>query len=126
MTQPLALIIEDELDLSGIFIAALKSAGFKTEALFDGATALLYLETHETPPDLIVLDLHLPNVSGDELLQFIGNDDRYRNTRVMLVTADRHLGDMIRQDADLLLLKPISVVQMKTLAIRLLRTPEVV
>ena len=120
MKKPLALIIEDEVKLSNIFDVSLKAAGFKTETILNGAEAFDSLQSRTDIPRLIVLDLHLPQVSGEELLTHIRANNAFDNTKVMIVTADQILGESIRKDADLLLLKPISIIQLQILAKRLI------
>lgn len=117
MTHPLALIIEDDPKLADIFSLALKSAEFETEIVSDGNQALTWLANKT--PSIIVLDLHLPYVSGKEILRQIQADDRLANTRVMLATADALMADSLREEVDLVLLKPISVSQLRDLAARL-------
>lgn len=74
-------------------------------------------------PTTAVLDLHLPTVSGKESLQTIRADEgRFKNTRVIIATADYHSADDVRDDADMVLLKPISFKQLRDLSARL-RTP---
>ncbi len=117
MTQPLALIIEDDPKLGDIFTLALEAADFMTELVADGELARQRL--NEIVPSVIVLDLHLPNVSGEELLRQIRSDDRLIMSRVMMVTADARLAGYLRKQTDLMLLKPISPAQLRDLAKRL-------
>jgi two-component system phosphate regulon response regulator PhoB len=117
MTKPLALIIEDDPRLAGIFTYALQAAGFETEMIRDGQTAQARLAG--TTPALVMLDLHLPHISGEALLRQIQADKRLAETRVMLATADALLAAHLREEADLVLLKPISVSQLTDLAARL-------
>lgn len=119
MKKTLALIIEDEVDLATIFSEALKAGGFETEVIGDGAEALKRLET--VVPKVLILDLHLPHVSGKEILASIRANDRLSETRVLVTTADSHLAEMIEDQADLVLLKPISFMQLQLLAKRLAR-----
>ena len=114
--QPLALIIEDDYDASIIFDEALQAAGFSTEIIKDGELALTQLET--VTPALIALDLHLPYVSGMVILRKIRADERLANISVIIVTADSNMADMLRDEADLILLKPISFRQLRDLAAR--------
>ena len=58
-------------------------------------------------PDVVVLDLHLPGVMGSDLLAQIRADARLRQTKVIVATADSRLATQIKEDADLVLLKPI-------------------
>lgn len=121
--QPLALIIEDDASLSVIFAQALQQAGFDTEVIEDGNAALTRLA--KTVPVVVVLDLHLPHVSGDKILRQIRADERLAQTRVMLATADAQMAERLRGDSDLVLLKPISFTQLRELATRL-RPPNTV
>ena len=121
--QPLALIIEDDPKLSIIFAQALQQAEFETNVVEDGNTALVRLA--ETVPAAVVLDLHLPDVSGDKILRQIRADKRLAKTRVILATADALMAQSLRKDSDLVLLKPISFNQLRDLASRL-RPPDIV
>lgn len=111
-----ALIIEDDPDLVHIFAEALEQSGFKTTTVLEGTAALKLLAT--TVPDVVVLDLHLPGVSGSTILQTIRADGRLSNTRVILATADDRSAEDLRESADLILLKPISFKQLRDLSAR--------
>ncbi len=117
MTHSLALIIEDDKKLAEIFAQALKAAGYQTEGIQDGQEALERLT--EITPAVVVLDLHLPRVSGKDILRQIRADARLAKTRVMLATADPLMAETLRDTADLVLLKPISFNQLRDLAARL-------
>jgi two-component system alkaline phosphatase synthesis response regulator PhoP len=117
MTNPLALIIEDDENLADIFSLALRRAQFEVEIVSDGEAALARLA--ETVPAVVVLDLHLPHVPGETILHQVRADERLANTQVILATADAFLAGELREDADLVLLKPISPGQLRELASRL-------
>jgi two-component system, cell cycle response regulator DivK len=116
MTHPLALIIEDDPKLAVIFAKALEAAEFEPEVIGDGRAALTRLA--EIIPSLVVLDLHLPHVSGVDILRQIRADTRFANTRVMIATADPLVAESLRFEADMVLLKPISFHQLRNLASR--------
>jgi CheY-like chemotaxis protein len=118
MAPPLVLIVEDDAKLSEIFSLTLQAAGYQTERVIDGAVALTRLA--EIVPDLVVLDLHLPNVAGPDILHHIRADARLAKIRVLLVTADERLAETLDDHASLTLLKPISPEQLSVLAARLL------
>lgn len=122
MTNPFALIVEDDIKLATIFAEALRIAEFETEIVLDGQAALNRLAA--TTPAVVVLDLHLPHVSGSELLAQIRADERLAKTRVMLATADPLMAEPLRGQADLVLIKPISFHQIRDLAKRL-RPPDI-
>lgn len=117
MTNPLALIVEDDAQLCEIFSHALKLAEFDPAVAQDGKEALEQLET--ITPSLILLDLHLPIVGGDEILHYIRADERLAKTHVVLATADQLMAETLQDDVTLILLKPISVAQLKMLASRI-------
>ncbi|MBN1148153.1 MAG: response regulator [Anaerolineales bacterium] len=121
MTDPLALIIEDEEDLAVIFAEALKSAGFATEIIDNGIAAVERLA--QTTPKVIVLDLHLPGLDGGKVLRQIRADERLKETRVLIASADAAFARTLEKHADLVLLKPISFSQLRDLARRLAGFP---
>lgn len=117
MSNTLALIIEDDEYLADIFSLTLQEAEFEIEVVKDGQAALTRLAA--VTPALVVLDLHLPYLSGEKILRQIRADKRLAGTRVMVTTADAIMAENLREEADLVLLKPISPVQLRDLARRL-------
>lgn len=114
MSELLGFIIEDDNDLSVIFSEALQAAGFKTEIIQSGDQALARLAV--TTPDVVVLDLHLPRIAGMDILHQIRADARLVKTRVIVATAHPRMAESLRDEADLVLLKPISFSQLRDLA----------
>lgn len=114
---PLALIVEDDTRLADIFTMVLQAAAYETKTATDGQLALNYLAY--LVPDLVVLDLHLPHTSGMEILRHIRSQEHLASVPVILATADVRMADMLRGDADLVLLKPISPAQLRDMASRL-------
>ncbi|MCC6298501.1 MAG: response regulator [Anaerolineales bacterium] len=116
--KKIALIIEDDEDLADIFAAAVRGIGFEAENVTDGLRAQERLATGETP-FLILLDMHLPRVSGQDLLHTIKNDGRFDGTWTIITTADARLAEQFRDQVDFALIKPILFGQLKDLASRL-------
>lgn len=115
----LALIIEDDEDLASIFAEALRGVGFEVELVADGKSAQERL-TNGMPPFLILLDMHLPHVSGADLLtQIIKKDQRFAKTIVIITTADARMGEAYTEQVDFVMIKPISFVQLRDLTSRL-------
>jgi DNA-binding response OmpR family regulator len=112
-----ALVIEDDEDLSAIFVKALEAAGFKAEAIRDGKLAQQRLQ--ETTPRVIVLDMHLPHVDGAILLKQIQETPELNNTKIILATADNVRAELYRDKANIVLVKPISFSQLRDLSARL-------
>ncbi|MBI3162736.1 MAG: response regulator [Chloroflexi bacterium] len=111
-----AFVIEDDEDLSNIFAEALIAAGFEVETIRDGALAQQRLK--EAEPELIILDMHLPHVDGATLLKQVRADERLKGTRVLITTADALLGEYYRDEADSVLIKPVSFSQLRDLTVR--------
>jgi len=112
-----AMIIEDNEDLAIIFSEILETAGFDTSVVQDGDTALALLQASR--PDLIILDLHLPQVSGEAILERIRSDERLAETQVIIATADPRRANVLKDQTDLVLLKPITFGQLRDLTARL-------
>jgi two-component system, response regulator, stage 0 sporulation protein F len=117
--KPLAFIIEDDEDLSIIFSEALSAAGFQTQMIRNGRLALEQLM--ETTPKVVILDMHLPGLSGLEILKYIRTEERLVSTNVIVTTADAVMAEQVRDSADLALIKPITFGQLRDLSARLNR-----
>lgn len=120
LATQLAVVIEDEIDLAKIYVEALERAGYRTREIYDGKDALEYLARVDSPISLVLLDLNLPLVNGQEILRYIRLKKRFDSTRVILITSESAavLGEA-EAKADFVLLKPVSFSQLRTLASRL-------
>ena len=117
MSKPFVLIVEDDNQIAEIFSFALGTAKFETEIASDGKIAINRLE--EIVPDVVVLDINLPHVSGREILQYIRMNSRFDKTKVILATSDSIMAETLEDQADLVLLKPIRPTQLREFAARL-------
>jgi len=70
-------------------------------------------------PDIVLLDLSLPGVSGTVILDKIHSDDRLKDVPVIVVTGHSHMAMGLQSETDLILLKPVSVDQLTNLILRL-------
>jgi DNA-binding response OmpR family regulator len=120
LPDPLALIIEDDEKLATIFAQALRMASFETQIIRDGREADAKLKSIN--PDLILLDLHLPGLSGDKILFKIRQDPRLAKTHIIIATADPAMTIDLHDLCDLVLIKPISFTQLRDLALRIRST----
>ncbi len=76
--QAKILIVEDERDIVELLRYNLQAAGFKTEYVRNGADALR--RAVEKPPDLILLDLMLPEVDGLIVCSLLKSDPRTKHS----------------------------------------------
>jgi len=108
MTAKFALIIEDNRAIGDIYATALEMVEFQSELVVDGKEALERVE--DIVPDLIILDMNLPQVSGHYIYKKIRSDARLNDTRVIISTANALIAKMISEDLDPqdhLLMKPV-------------------
>ena len=104
------VIIEDERDVARLLEFNLKSAGYAVEAAVTGAEGLTAVRTHT--PDVVILDLMLPDQSGYDVCKAIRADAQLADTGVLMLTAkgepeDRILG--LEVGADDYVVKPFVV-----------------
>lgn len=114
MAPPLALVIEDDTALASIFEIVLKEESYQVESIYHGQTAFDRLD--DVIPDLILLDLYLPGVSGNTILKKIRSDDRFSATRVIIVTASSRIaGQHTSTLATTVLEKPVNLAHLRLL-----------
>jgi diguanylate cyclase (GGDEF)-like protein len=118
MDKPYALIIEDDRDIAALFRHVLDLAGFQTEVIFHGQVAVERLAVSQ--PDIVLLDLNLPGVSGSKLFEIIRKDERLNRTRVVVITGYAHVADGLSMQPDLILQKPVSIEQLSALISRII------
>ena len=105
------LVIEDEEDLNQTLSFNLENEGYKVTSALKGSEALKILE-NASPPDLVILDLMLPDMPGLDICRHIRSKDNLKNISVIIVTAkgeevDRVVG--FELGADDYIVKPYSV-----------------
>jgi two-component system, sensor histidine kinase and response regulator len=103
------LIVDDSPEILSITDAILSSAGYETISYTEGLIALQIMEL--LPPDLIILDINMPQIDGYEMTRRIRSDSVWDNTPILLYTAlDRSQAVLgLECGADDLLDKPFSI-----------------
>jgi two-component system phosphate regulon response regulator PhoB len=103
------LVVDDEPDITALVAYHLAKAGFRVSTAANGTDALK--AAREERPDIVILDLMLPGVSGYEVLAELRKRDETREVGVILLTARREETDRVRGlslGADDYLTKPFS------------------
>ena len=119
------MLVEDNLRDVEMTLTAFQRARFtnKIQVARDGAAALALLFDPERPrPGLIMLDLHLPKVSGIEVLRQIKSDERTRAIPVVVLTVSQRSHDVLecqRLGADTYLTKPVGFQDFSTITPKL-------
>ena len=114
--KPHAIIVEDEEALATAYKIALTQAGYYVEHFKNGKKALKHLKN--VAPRLLLLDLNLPEVSGDEILEAIKELKGYKDTYIFLITANYRLAEELSSSADMVLQKPIGIRILRKIAER--------
>jgi len=83
--SPRILVVDDEPDLLELVRFNLSQAGFEVETAATGREALERLEA--SPPDLVILDLMLPDVSGNDICRQIRGDPALAELPIVMLTA---------------------------------------
>ena len=109
MTKTVLIVEDNELNMK-LFHDLLDAHGYRTLQTRDGMEALSI--AREKHPDLILMDIQLPEVSGLEVTKWLKEDDKLRSIPVIAVTAFAMKGDeeRIREGGcEAYISKPISV-----------------
>ena len=122
MEKPFALIVEDDRDIGALFRHVLDLAGYRTEIVLDGRVAVEHLA--RSTPNIVLLDLGLPNVSGIEILTIMHADERLKKIPVVVITAHAHLAETLPVTPQLVLIKPVNIEQMSKLIQRICPTEQ--
>ena len=113
----LALIIEDHAAIAQLYAESLHNVGFETERIEDGRAAMDRLDSG--PPDLIVLDMNLPHVSGHYLLKQMRADPTWADVPVIIATANAVMAEALESQLgphDMILIKPIRPAELVDIA----------
>ena len=122
MTQPIdILLVEDNEGDVHLTLEALKLAKVsnRVHVTSDGAEALVFLRQEEPfrdapRPDLVLLDLNLPNIDGREVLDEMKKDPQLRTIPVVVVTSSAAEQDIVRTyslNANAYVTKPVDLNQ---------------
>jgi len=117
MDKPIALLIEDDQDIATLFRHVLDIAGYYTEILSDGKDAMKRLSSIR--PDIVLLDLQLPNLSGADILKHMREDESMKSIPVVVVTAFADLAENLPIEPDLVLTKPVNIKDLSNLINRI-------
>lgn len=102
MSERVVVVADDDPDLRPLIALTLRKAGFEVEEVDNGTDALAAIGRRR--PDLAVLDVTMPGLSGPEVVARVRADASVSSCRILLLTAHR----LDAGDADDYLPKPFS------------------
>ena len=111
--RPLVLVVEDNADMNR-FICETLSVEYRTESALDGRSGLE--KALRSVPDLVLTDLMMPGMSGDQLVQAIRNSPELDDTPVVLLSArsdDALRARLLREGAQDFMIKPFAADELR-------------
>src|SRR5690242_4672481 len=85
-TQPRVLMVEDHPDIAELYQLKLQLEGYRVAVASNGVTGLELTRTLK--PDVLLLDIHVPQLDGLQLLAALRDDERTRDQLVVVFTED--------------------------------------
>ena len=116
------LVVDDEPSILKLVATRLQRAGFEVVVAMDGQAALMRV-MEEPPPDVIILDVMLPKMNGYEVCSTLRQNQRFKNTPIIMFTALREEQDYWKAmscGADAYLTKPYKAEDLEQLINRLI------
>jgi DNA-binding response OmpR family regulator len=107
--KPQILIIEDDEYSREALEYVLKAEGYETQSASEGRAG--YRLACQTAPDVVILDLRLPDMDGQQLIGLFRGDHRFGTTPILVVTGFNRedIPSAREMGADLCLTKPVSI-----------------
>ncbi len=95
--MPRILLVEDDINLRDIYMARLQAEKYEIITASDGEEALAVAVKQK--PDLILLDVMMPKISGFDVLDILRSTPEIKNTKVIIMTALNQESDRKRGEA---------------------------
>lgn len=113
-TQKTVMIIEDEPDAAELFAEMMRLGGFRVLKTFSSTPSIPMISREK--PDVILLDIMMPDISGLEVLRFMRREPELVDIPVIVVSAKSMPSDIksgLEAGASMYLTKPVSFRELK-------------
>ena len=114
MIQKTVMIVEDEAEAAEMFAEMMRVNGFRVLKMFASAPAIPMISQEK--PDVIILDIMMPDISGLEVLRYMRREPELASIPVIVVSAKSMPGDIkngIEAGASMYLTKPVGFIELK-------------
>ncbi|GAB4490237.1 MAG: hypothetical protein Fur0016_22120 [Anaerolineales bacterium] len=108
------VVVEDETDAAEMFAEMMRVSGFRVLKSYSSAPAISMITTEQ--PDVVILDVMMPDVSGLEVLKFMRREPNLEHIPVIVVSAKSLPGDIqtgLEAGASVYLTKPVGFLELK-------------
>ena len=108
--QKKVLIVDDEKDIVETIQFVLEAQGYKCMCAYDGEAGLK--KAKDSIPDLMILDVMMPNINGFKISRLLKFDTKYKNNPILMLTARSQKEDKIigeETGADIYMTKPFDI-----------------
>jgi two-component system phosphate regulon response regulator PhoB len=112
--QKTVLVVEDEADAAELFAEMMRVSGFRVLKTFSSTPAINMLK--EEKPDLVILDVMMPDVSGLEVLRYMRREPDLQRIPVIVVSAKSMPADVktgLEAGASVYLTKPVGFTDLR-------------
>lgn len=111
MPQKIVAVIEDDVNLQELFVRFLQKAQFEVVSTGSGREAIDLID--DIMPDLLVLDMKLPEVHGSEIIHYVRENNHLKHIKILIVSSEETApASEIAELADMALTKPVSKQQL--------------
>lgn len=110
------LVVDDVADNIFLVQFLLEDRGYKVSTAENGKAAVFQVKTEVVKPDLIILDLMMPEMNGYEVINYLRHCRNIPNIPILLMTADESVSydEAINAGADEIMYKPLNLEQFMT------------
>jgi DNA-binding response OmpR family regulator len=112
--QKTVVVVEDETDAAEMFAEMMRVSGFRVLKSYSSTPAISMITNEQ--PDIVILDVMMPDVSGLEVLKFIRREPALSHIPVIVVSAKSMPGDIktgLEAGASVYLTKPVGFLELK-------------
>ncbi len=112
--QKTVVVVEDETDAAEMFAEMMRVSGFRVLKSYSSTPAISIIANEQ--PDLVILDVMMPDVSGLEVLKYMRREPTLSNIPVIVVSAKSMPGDIktgLEAGASVYLTKPVGFLDLK-------------
>jgi CheY-like chemotaxis protein len=108
------IVVEDEPDAAELFAEMMRVSGFRVFKTYSSTPAISLINKEQ--PDVVILDIMMPDISGLEVLRFMRRDPQLKNIPVIVVSARSMPSDIkegLEAGATIYLTKPVGYLDLK-------------